>query len=290
MQGGIIAPTRPPDIQSMLDASRVEAASSAQKAFYAECKIREIEAARVTAEQELADVKREASTKESCLLQETRALRMAIDVERKEAKGREQAMQGGIMAPLARRNPIRVSEGRIRAELDDFSPWKGLIYDCSNRGPQLSSIEELEADMKNGKISDVRFVRLNIGTAESDTIWGNCVKADYAGCGGVSRFARGVGLGFMSPGVSASEFITATAKPKYDFGEHAKSPESIYRMYFSLGSKEDLAAGAFQKECGTDFSPGLHIGWAVETGLSKKILSSLEGGCVSHVFWMWWVG
>lgn len=199
-------------------------------------------------------------------------------------------MQGGIIAPAARRNPIRVSEGRIRTEIDDFSPWKGLIYDCGPRGPQLSSVEELESDMKNGKISAVRFIRLNIGTAESDAIWGNCVRADYAGCGGISRFTRGIGLDFLSPGVSASEFITATAKPKYDFGAHTKSPESIYRMYFSLGSKADMAAGAFQKECGTDFSPGLHIGWAVETGLSKKILSSLEGGCVSHVFWMWWIG
>ena len=290
MQGGIIAPTRPTDIQGMLDAARAEASCATERAIEADRRIRKTEEARVIAEQELADAKKEAETKESFLLQETRALRMTLDVERKEAKGREQSMQGGIMAPLTRRNPIRVSEGRIRTELDDFSPWKGLIYDCGNRGPQLSSIEELESDMKIGKISDVRFVRLNIGTAESDTIWSNCVKADYAGCGGISRFVRGVGLGFMSPGTSASEFITATAKPKYDFGAHAKSPESIYRMYFSLGSKADMTAGAFQKECGTDFSPGLHIGWVVETGLSKKILSSLEGGCVSHVFWMWWVG
>jgi len=199
-------------------------------------------------------------------------------------------MQGGIVAPVVKRNPIRVSEGRIRTEIDDFSPWTGLIYDCGSRGPQLSSVEELDADMKNGRISAVRFIRLNIGTADSDVIWGNCVRADYAGCGGISRFVRGVGLDFLSPGTSASEFIVATAKPKYDFGAHAKSPESIYRMYFSLGSKADLAAGAFQKECGTDFSPGLHIGWAIEKGLSKKILSSLEGGRVSHVFWMWWVG
>jgi hypothetical protein len=290
MQGGIIAPQRAADTQGMLDAARTEVVYAMERARQAESRAQESEATRIAVAKELEDAKREVATRESCLLQETMALRMTLDTERKEAKEREQSMQGGIMAPLARRNPIRVSEGRIRTEIDDFSPWKGLIYDCGTRGPQLSSVEELDADMKNGKILAVRFIRLNIGTAESDAIWGNCVKADYAGCGGISRFTRGIGLSFLSPGISASEFITATAKPKYDFGAHTKSPESIYRMYFSLGSKADLKAGAFQKECGTDFSPGLHIGWAVETGLSKKILSSLEGGCVSHVFWMWWIG
>lgn len=290
MQAGIIAPVRSLDVQWMLDASRTEAHAALSRAAEAEQRFRASEEIRGCTERALEAARLQATSREAELLGTIRGLSEALDKARQEARKEEQSMQGGIIAPAARRNPIRVSEGRIRTEIDDFSPWKGLIYDCGSRGPQLSSIEELEDDMKNGLVSAVRFIRLNIGTAESDAIWSNCVRADYVGCGGISRFTRGIGLDFLSPGISASEFITATAKPKYDFGAHAKSPESIYRMYFSLGSKEDLAAGAFQKECGTDFSPGLHIGWAVETGLSKKILSSLEGGYVSHVFWMWWIG
>jgi hypothetical protein len=191
---------------------------------------------------------------------------------------------GGIVVPAkSRRNVIRISTNRIRQALDDFSPWKGLIYDCGKHGPRLSTIESLEQAAAKGAVLSARWHKLPFGTKESDTVWARCREADHGGCGAFARTLQGLGLGILTPAnPTPAEFIRQTAGPEYPILGATPTVEALYADVFQSSSNKDAEEGKF--------SEGVYLGWLREAGASKRIVGQLEGGYATHVVWLWWVG
>jgi hypothetical protein len=93
--------------------------------------------------------------------------------------------------------------------------------------------------------------------------------------------------------LTCNELIVQTGKgvvPTLAEADYGWTPETLYQKTFGRNSREDLTAGLFQQAKDVKPEPGLYMGWAMGDGFVSKMIRRLEGGCVNHVFWMWWVG
>jgi hypothetical protein len=124
---------------------------------------------------------------------------------------------GGVVAPAGSGRARVRFVPRSAAQVEDWSPWKGLVFGCFEDGVRVLPWEQMTGD--------VQLQRMAINGAQCAEVWHRCVElGSVKGYGTVRGWWRRVsgwgGEGRMTSG----EFIEATL-PGQMAGDGARSAE-----------------------------------------------------------------